>query len=71
MVNAGLRQGIQLGSEECTVAGSEKTMQKRKMLGIWAEFQTLSNYAFGKLHYEKIFNNVWGGGGGCIWAEIL
>jgi hypothetical protein len=38
MVNAGLRQGIQLGSEEGTVAGCGKTMQKRKMLGIWVEF---------------------------------
>jgi hypothetical protein len=38
MVNVGLRQGIQLGSEEGTVAESGKTMQKRRVLGISAEF---------------------------------
>jgi hypothetical protein len=30
MVNVGLRQGIQLGSEESKVAGSGEAMQKRK-----------------------------------------
>jgi hypothetical protein len=40
MVNVGLRQGIGLhvGREEGTVAGSGKTMQKRKMLRISDEF---------------------------------
>jgi len=37
-VNVGLKEDIQLGSEEGTVAGSGKTIQKRKMLGIWTEF---------------------------------